>query len=264
VAQAQIGELPMSNAQIVGLSRQVALLRHLEVVSNNIANMNTTGFKGDNMMFEEFLGSAARAAHSDGQVGVSYVHDRGVWRDFSQGAVQATGNPLDVAIVGEGFLTVRTPDGDRYTRNGSLQIASNGQLVTGDGFPVQGENGPITFQPTDRNIAISKDGRITVNEGAETKTEGFRGKLRVVRFAQPQNLQKDGLSNFVAPGGTVAQPVTNVNIQQSVLEKSNINSVLEMTRLIDVTRTYTQIATMIQQQHDLRRNAIQQLAEVPA
>jgi len=241
------------------------LLRHLEVVSNNIANMNTTGFKGDNILFEEFLGSAARASHSNGgQTNISYVHDRGVWRDFTQGSVQATGNPLDIAIVGDGFLTVRAPNGERYTRNGSLQIASNGQLVSGEGFPVLGENGPITFQPTDRNIAISKDGRITVTEGANSRTEGFRGKLRVVRFAQLQNLQKDGLSNFVAPADTVAQPMTNVNIQQSVLEKSNINSVLEMTRLIDITRTYTQIATMMQQHSDLRRNSIQQLAEVPA
>ena len=254
----------MSNAQIVGLSRQVALLRHLEVVSNNIANMNTTGFKADNLLFEEFLGSSARAAHTNGQVGVSYVQDRGVWRDYSQGAVQTTGNPLDIAIVGEGFFIVRTPDGERYTRNGALQIAANGQLVTGDGFPVLGENGPITFQPTDRNIAISKDGRITVNEGANTITEGVRGKLRVVRFAQPQNLQKDGLSNFVAPEDMPAQPVTNVNVQQAALEKSNINSVLEMTRLIEISRTYTQIANMIQQHSDMRRNAIQQLAEVPS
>ena len=255
----------MDNSQLVGLSRQMVLKRHLDVVANNIANMNTTGFKADNMMFEEHLASAARATHTNGKLtNVSFVHDRGIWRDFSQGAVQATGNPLDIALVGEGFLTVQTPDGERYTRSGSLQIAANGQLVNNDGFAVLGENGPITFQQTDRNVAISKDGRITVTEGSNTITEGFRGKLRVVRFAQPQTLQKDGLCNFVAPAGTIAQPVTNVNIQQAVLEKSNINAVLEMTRLIDITRTYTQIATMLQQQHELRHNAIQQLAEVPA
>src|ERR1700754_3001608 len=133
----------MDNAQLVGLSRQVVLMRHLEVVSNNIANMNTTGFKGDNVLFEEHLASAARAAHAKGVTNVSFVQDRGVWRDFTQGPAQATGNPLDIAIVGDGFLTVQTPDGERYTRNGSLQIASNGQLVTNDGFAVQGENGPI-------------------------------------------------------------------------------------------------------------------------
>ena len=256
----------MDNSQLIGLSRQVALARNLEVVANNIANLNTTGFKGDNTMFEEFLISPALSSQdaSGGNTPVSFVQDRGVWRDYSQGSIQATGNPLDVAIVGDAFLTVQSPNGERYTRNSALQIGPNGQLVTNDGMPILGENGPITFQPGDRNIAISKDGRITVNEGANSRTEGFRGKLRLVRFAQPQQLQKDGSSNFLAPNGVTPEPATTATVQQSVIEKSNINAVLEMTRLIDITRTYTQIANMIQQQSDLRRTAIQQLADVPA
>ena len=159
----------MDNAQLIGLSRQVALARNLEVVANNIANVNTTGFKGDSAIFEEFLSLPARESQTTGgiELPLSFVQDRGVWHDFAQGAMQSTGNPLDVAIGGEGFLVVQSPDGERYTRNGALQIAANGQLVTNDGMPVLGENGPITFQPTDRNIAISKDGRVTVNEGAD-------------------------------------------------------------------------------------------------
>jgi flagellar basal-body rod protein FlgF len=262
----RIGELPMDNSQLIGLSRQVALARSLEVVANNVANLNTTGFKADNAMFEEFLSLPANSTQSTDGIAtpLSYVQDRGVWKDFSQGAIQATGNPLDVAVVGDAFLVVQSPNGERYTRNGAMQIGPNGQLVTNEGLPVIGDNGPITFQPGDRNISISKDGRITVNEGANTRTEGFRGKLRLVRFAQPQQLQKDGSSNFLAPNGVAPQPALNAGVQQAVIEKSNINGVLEMTRLIDVTRTYTQISTMIQQQSDLRRTAIQQLADVPA
>ena len=175
----------MDNAQIIGLSRQVALARNLEVVANNVANLNTTGFKGENTLFEEFLRSPASESQSTrgGQAPISFVQDRGVWHDFGQGSVQATGNPLDVAISGDAFLVVQSPNGERYTRNGAFQISANGQLVTGDGLPVLGDNGPITFQPGDRNIAISKDGRVTVNEGASDRTEGFRGKLRLVRFA---------------------------------------------------------------------------------
>jgi flagellar basal-body rod protein FlgF len=256
----------MDNAQLIGLSRQVALARNLEVVANNIANVNTTGFKGDNAIFEEFLSLPARESQTTGGIGLplSFVQDRGVWRDFAQGALQATGNPLDVAINGDGFLVVQSPNGERYTRNGSLQIAASGQLVTNDGMPVLGENGPITFQPTDRNIAISKDGRVTVNEGADSRTEGFRGKLRLVRFAQPQQLRKDGTSNFIAAEGVTPEAAANSTIQQSFVEKSNINAVMEMTRMIDITRTYTQIANMLQQHSDMRRTAIQQLAEVPA
>ncbi len=178
--------------------------------------------------------------------------------------MHTTGNPLDVAIVGDGFLAVQSPGGERYTRNGALQIAQNGQLVTSDGLPVLGENGPITFQPSDRNVVISKDGRITVTEGIDTRTEGFRGKLRLVRFAQPHRLQKDGTSNYLAPEGVASIPATGAPFQQSVLEKSNVNGVMEMTRMIEISRTYTQISTLLQQQGDLRKSAIQQLAEVPA
>jgi flagellar basal-body rod protein FlgF len=256
----------MDNSQLIGLSRQVALARTLEVVANNVANINTNGFKADNAMFEEFLSSPANSTQStDGLASrLSYVHDRGIWKNFSQGSAQATGNPLDVAISGDGFLVVQTPNGERYTRNGSLQISSTGQLVSSEGYQVVGESGPITFQPNDRNISISKDGRITVTEGATTQTEGFRGKLRLVRFDQPQQLQKEGLNNFVAPNGIAPQTATAATVQQSFVEKSNVNGVVEMTRLIDITRTYTQIAQMLQNQSDLQRNAIQQLADVPA
>jgi flagellar basal-body rod protein FlgF len=105
---------------------------------------------------------------------------------------------------------------------------------------------------------------VSVTEGATTQTEAFRGKLRLVRFDQPQSLQKEGLNNFSAPNGTAPQAATTATVQQSSVEKSNVNGVLEMTRLIDITRTYTQIAQMLQNQSDLQRNAIQQLADVPA
>jgi flagellar basal-body rod protein FlgF len=249
---------------LVGLSRQVALERQIDVISNNIANVNTNGFKADGTLFEEYLKTPARAGQFYGSdATVRFTNDRGIWHDMTQGAMQQTGNPLDVAIDGDGYLVTQTANGDRYTRNGALQINSAGQLVTNEGTPVMGENGPITFQPGDRNIIISKDGRITVNEGIDSKTEGFRGKLRVVRFAQPQNLLKDGSSNFAAPAGVNPENIV-ASLQQGIVEKSNVNSVLEMTRLISVQRSYTQVAGLIQQQSDLRKNAIQQLADVPA
>jgi flagellar basal-body rod protein FlgF len=255
----------MPISELVGLSLQVALSRQLEVVSNNVANLNTTGFKSDHALFEEFLSPEARQElFPAGDARVSFVNDRGVWHDFSQGPTQSTGNPLDVAIDGDAYLVVQTPNGDRYTRNGALQTNATGQLVNTEGMPVLGENGPITLQPGDRNIVISPDGRVSVNEGASVKTEGFRGKLRLVRFAQPQALQKDGTSNFLAPDGVTPGAAPGARIQQGAIEKSNVNGVLEMTRLIEITRTYTQVSTILQQQSDLRRSAIQQLSDVPA
>lgn len=254
----------MENASLVGLSRQIALQRELDVVANNIANLNTTGFKADNVVFHEHLMPVARANAFRGiDRQVSFVQDRATWLDLSQGPLQQTGNPLDVSVSGSAFLTVQTPRGERYTRNGALQINSQGQLVTSEGLQVIGQSGPIVFQPNDRDISIGLDGTVSVREGTNT-TDSQRGKLRLVRFDQPQRLQKDGTSTYMAPAGMAAQDAgADVRVNQGVIEKSNVNSVMEMTRMVEVTRTYTQIASMLQNQSDMRRSAIEKLAEVP-
>ena len=253
----------MENASLVGLSRQIALSRELDVVSNNIANLNTTGFKADNVVFHEHLMPAARAnAFRGDDRRVSFVQDRATWLDLSQGPVQQTGNPLDVAISGNAFLSVQTPRGERYTRNGALQINSQGQLVTSEGLQVIGHNGPIVFQPNDRDISIGIDGTISVREGANT-TDSQRGKFKLVSFDRPRQLEKDGTSTYRAPNGVATTVPTDARVNQGVIEKSNVNSVMEMTRMVEVTRTYTQIASMLQNQSDMRRSAIEKLAEVP-
>ena len=153
----------MQNGALVGLSRQVAIERELDVVANNIANINTTGYKADGALFEEYLASGANTGSSSSRV--SFVRDRGLWHDMSQGAVEHTGNPLDIALDGKGFLAVQTPNGVRYTRNGALQVNPTGQLVTSDGYQVLGDGGPIVLQPTDSRISISRDGSVSVREG---------------------------------------------------------------------------------------------------
>ena len=253
----------MENALLIGLSRQTALERQLDVVANNIANVNTAGYKADNTLFEEFLNTGA---HEDNFVGryrrLSYVQDRGTFRDFSQGTAEQTQNPLDVAIDGSAFLVVQTPAGERYTRDGGLHLNNQGQLVTVAGNPVLGNGGPITFQPTDHDINITPDGTITVVEG-NGRTDSIRGKLRLVNFADAQKLLKEGLNLYTASEGS-PQPDTKSVLRQGFIEKSNVNAVAEMSRLIEVTRAYTQISTLLQQQHDLQKTAIQQLADVPA
>jgi flagellar basal-body rod protein FlgF len=255
----------MENSLLIGLSRQMVLARELEVVANNIANINTNGFKADESIFQEYIMPVARQNQFPGAADrqLSHVIDVGTWRNLGQGAVERTGNPLDVAIDGDAFLTVQTPNGVRYTRNGALKINATGQLVTPDGYQVQGDNGPITFQQTDHDISIAPDGRITVIEGANNRTETTRGRLAMVTFAQPQQLQKDGNNNFVAPAGVAANPATNVRLMQGYLEKSNVSGVVEMSRLIEITRSYAEVANLLQQQGDLHKTAIQQLAEIP-
>src|SRR5690606_4179761 len=170
------------------------------------------------------------------------------WIDMSQGSIVRTGNPLDVAIDGRGFLAAQTPDGERYTRNGALQINAAGELVTTEGYQVLGEAGPITLQPKDRDITISEDGTISVREGSSANAEALRGRLRVVSFGQEGRLQKDGTGTFMAPEGVEPDPETGARIVQGAVEKSNVRAVIEMTRMIEVTRSYTQVANMLARQ----------------
>ena len=182
----------MENMLLIGLSRQTTLERQLDVVANNIANVNTSGFKADNSLFEEYM---MPGAHEDNfkpsDRRLSYVQDRGTYRDMSQGATEQTKNPLDVAISGNGFMVVQTAAGERYTRDGGFQLNNVGQLVTASGDPVLGNAGPILFQPTDHDINISPDGTITVVEG-NGRADSLRGKLRLVSFTDAQRLLKEG------------------------------------------------------------------------
>ena len=254
----------MENALLIGLSRQMVLERQMDVVANNVANVNTNGYKADRSLFSEYLNSGA---HEDNFAGrdraVSYVLDNGTFKDFAQGPTEQTKNPLDVAIDGGGFLVVQTRGGERYTRDGGLQINNQGQLVTQSGNPVLGTSGPIVFQPTDHDISIAADGNITVLEGVN-RIDSVRGKLRVVNFADAQKLVKEGSNLYSAGPGTAAQPDIVSTVRQGFIEKSNVNSVAEMSRMIEVTRAYTQISAMLQQQGDLRKTALDKLADVPA
>ena len=254
----------MENTLLVGLSRLVTLERQVDAVANNVANINTNGFKADRSLFEEYLRSSAHEDNfqrSDRRV--SFVQDRGSYKDFAAGNTEMTKNPLDVSIDGKGLFVVQTPAGERYTRDGGFQINNQGQLVTAGGNPVLGTSGPIVFQPTDKQINISADGNVTVLEGTG-RTDSVRGKLRIASFTNPQTLVKDGSNLYSAGQGTAAQTDNTSRVRQGYIEKSNVNAVTEMSRMVEITRTYAQIATLLQQQGDLHRTAIDKLAEVPA
>jgi flagellar basal-body rod protein FlgF len=254
----------VENALLIGLSRQTALRRSLDVIANNVANQNTSGYKADSLVFEEHAMPGARGNAFQPDRRVSFVADRATWTDLRAGTVQQTGNPLDVAVDGTGFLAVQTPRGERYTRNGGFQINATGELVTSEGYRVLGNAGPITMQAQDRNITIAKDGTISVVTGANSATSETRGRLRLVEFDRPGQLQKDGASTFMAPAGVTPQPTTTQSsVVQGAIEKSNVQGVVEMTRMIDVTRTYATIAQLTEQQSALRKTAIERLADVP-
>jgi flagellar basal-body rod protein FlgF len=251
------GEQTMENALLVGLSRQVALRRELDVIANNLANLGTAGFKGENVLFEQFLSSGARADNFESPIDrqITFVIDRETRTDLSQGAFEQTGSPLDVAIDGQGFFVVETPQGERYTRAGGFAVNSTGELVTPAGYRVLGEAGPIVLDQNDTNIAIARDGTISTPAGE-------RGKLRLVRFDDPSQLTKSGDSLF----SSQAQPNpidARTRVVQGSIEKSNVRPILEIGRMIEVTRAYTTLANLMSRNDELRRSAIERLADVP-
>jgi flagellar basal-body rod protein FlgF len=256
----------MENALLVGLSRQMVLMHELDVVANNIANLNTTGYKADNSLFGEYLMPRASDQSFAGRDRrIDFVQDRATWLDLSSGAIEHTGNPLDVAVSGNAFLVVQNAQGQtRYTRNGSLSINAQGQLVTMNGDQVIGSSGPITFQSSDNDIVISSTGVISVRQGNGT-ADTPRGSLQLVTFDKPQRLQKDGASTFTAPADANPSPASpNTKVVQGSLERSNVNGVAQMARMIEITRSYADIAAILQQQSEQRRNALSQLSQAPA
>lgn len=250
----------MENAPLINLSRQMALRREMDVIANNLANMNTTGFKSEAVTFQEYLMPVARAnTFPLRDQKLSYVEDKATWQNFAQGLLEITKNPFDMAIDGKGaFFVVQTPQGERYTRNGSFQLDATGQLVTNEGYPVMTSSGPISFTPQDGEISISADGSIST-------AQGDAGRLRIARFAAPESLQSQGSSLFAATSETPqeVQP-GEVKLTQGALERSNVQPIREMSRMIEVQRAYQTLAGMMDRQDELRRSAIQQLGEMPS
>lgn len=246
----------MENAQLISLSRQIALTRQMDVVANNMANINTTGFKAETILFEDYQMPVARDrdfSYSDQPL--QYVQDWATIHDMSSGAIAQTGNPFDIALNGEGFLAVQTPQGERWTKAGALALNSTGQLVDMNGYPVLSEGGaPIQFGAEETEVTINADGSIATNEGP-------KGNLRVVEFANVQETTRQG-SNLWA-GGTPL-PATNTAVVQGAIERSNVGGVAEMAEMIRVQRSYASLASLMEKQNELRSSAIQRLGDVQA
>jgi flagellar basal-body rod protein FlgF len=241
----------MDNALMLGLQTQRVLQRRLDVSANNLANISTAGFKADALMTEEVddTGASADANPTD----IRFVRDVGLTRDMGQGEIASTGNPLDVAIEGNGFFMVQGPNGPQYTRDGAFKLTGDGQLVTGDGRPVLNSGGaPITFDAQGESPTIGRDGAITV-AGNEV------GRLGVVMFTSPGALSKVG-DNLWDAHGQQSQPFDGV-VVQGALEGSNVRPVIEITRLIEISRAYQSAAQFVANADALRQRAIQTLGQ---
>lgn len=248
-------KITMENALLVGLSSQVALKRQMDVVSNNLANMNTPGFKTGTLLFEEHLMPVAQMNELNGQdKKVSFVLDTAIYRSFDEGSFEQTGNELDVAISGDGWFVVQTPNGERYSRNGQFKLNANGELVLPSGQQVLGTGGPITFGPEETGVEIANDGTIS-------SSAGVKGQLRIVQFENNARLKQVGDTLFSSTEPPVA--ADGVRTIQGAVEKSNVQPIFEMTRMIEIVRAYSNMAQSLSQTQNLRREAIEQLGTPP-
>jgi flagellar basal-body rod protein FlgF len=238
----------MENSTYIALSGQAAREHQMEVLSNNIANLSTPGFKGEKMMFQEYLTKPANGGDPS-----SYVVSQGNARDMSQGPLTHTGNPLDVALNGTGFMTVTTPSGNQYTRNGHLQIDNQGELVTSAGFVVQGDGGsPIVIPSGAASITIGKDGTVATDKQTI-------GKIAVVNFDNPQAMleSQGGLYSTTQ----TATPATGTTVEQGTIEESNIQPVVEMTKLMDAAHQIGIAKNFADGEHTRLKNAIDRLGK---
>ncbi len=244
----------METTSYIALSRQGALRREMSTIANNLANMNTTSYKGERLMFVDHV-TRSKSGDFIADQRLSFTCDVASYRDIAEGPIEQTGNPLDVAIHGDGYFVVQAKDGtQQYTRNGSFRLDNTGQMVTQAGQPVLTAAGaPIFFAPEDTNIMITGDGTISTENGQI-------GKLQIVTFNQPLNLQR--AANGMYTTDQLAVPVDRPEVAQHALERSNVQGVLEMTRMIEVSRRYKSTQGLIDKEDERIRKAINELAKV--
>ena len=245
----------MDNALYVGMSNQMVLKRQLDIVANNIANSDTTGFKFESLMTREVPGSPAFTL--GGPRPVKFVGSDGVARDFGQGGLRRTDAALDVGIEGQGFLKVTTKSGDRFTRDGHLRTDASGLLTTQAGDPVADDGGgTITIDP-------QKPGEITITpDGVVSQGKERIGKLGVYNFPSLSALEKTGDNYYQNASNQTPVVTTDAKLRQGMLETSNVNPILQITKLIEVSRAYEQVTQMMTAESDLSRNSVARLGKL--
>ena len=249
----------MENTLLIGLSRLTTLERQIDVISNNVANVNTNGFKADKSLFQEYL---MPRAHADNFMGrdrqLSYVMDRATWRDNGQGSLEQTGNPLDVAIEGKGFFVVNGPKGPLYTRNGNLKILASGELASGDGYTMRSTAGSTISVAPNKLINITREGNI--QQDGQTL-----GQLDVVDFKSTDSLQKAGSATFKNTNpNNPPVAASNVDVQQGKIEGSNVPVAYSAMRLVGIMRQFEMLQKAIGISSDMDTKSVQEVARVTA
>lgn len=235
----------MDNAVYTALTRQSGLMREMQVVAHNIANLSTTGFRREGVVFAEHV------RRLDGAPSLSMAHASARHIDLSQGEMAATGSPYDMAILGEGFFLVETPRGERLTRAGHFTPNAEGELVTSDGFMLLDAGGAPVFVPPDaQQISLAADGTLSA-DGLPV------GQIGLFIPVDPTDLAREAGVLFRVEGGT--EPIEGGRMLQGFLEESNVDPIAEIARMIEVSRAYELGQTFLDREDERIRGVIRTL-----
>ena len=237
----------METISFIALSKMTAMRRNLSVIANNMANLNTTGYQTETPIFKEYL------VKTSPKNSISYVQDIGAWHDTTPGGFRFTGSKFDLAIKGDGYFSVQTQGGTKYTRNGHFTVDADGRIVTQNGQPLLSGGAPIIIGPNDKNIHISKDGVVSSENGQI-------GQIEVVDFDDKQGLKKEAGSLYTADA-TSPKTAENYSISQGYLETSNVKAVTEMTKMMAVTRSYETMKNAVDREDERVRQMIRTFSQ---
>ncbi len=216
-----------------------------EVIANNLANSETAGFKKDSLFLRVFKNAKLTGSNPGPSWEVRMIDK--VYTSFRPGALEKTGRDLDVALQGDGFFVVQTPDGEAYTRDGAFSLSPDGTLINSDNLPVLTDSGPVVLQGG--KVSVGTDGRISVDSISV-------GKLRIVDFEDKSKLMKSGDGLFVASPDAAPQPLVSPEVRQGYLERSNVDVLKEMVDMIDTYRGFETGQKMIQIQDETLAKAV--------
>jgi flagellar basal-body rod protein FlgF len=232
-------------------SRLIAQQRAMDITANNLANANTPGYRTERVQFSDWIDPQPSAVTVPGSGTVTYTQDRATWRESQSGTITHTANTFDLALTNQGYFTVNTPAGPRLTRDGRFGLMPGGTLADSSGNAVLNTNGkPIQIAPTDTRISIAGDGSVSSENGPI-------GRIGVVQPSDPMKLRAEGATRFVSDATT--SQVSSPGIVQGAVEQSNVQPVMEVTRMMNDVRQFQFVTQLVQAESDRQQNTIDKL-----
>ena len=242
----------MNNSTNIALSRLVSQSRNMDVIAGNLANMSTPGYRAQRVLFTDWLSAQNGTSIARGDRQLAFTQDRATWRERAEGTISQTGNPLDLALSGDGYFTVATPAGTRLTRAGRFTLQADGAIADSSGTGLLDVNGvPLKASPADTRLTVTADGEVSSQNGTI-------GKIAVVISNDPNKLTAEGSRLLRADGPTT--PVATPKVVQGAVEDSNVQPVAELVRMMSSERDFQFATQFVQAEGDRQQSAIDKIA----